>query len=252
VSTLCSLALASKRVNQLIQAATDEVIAQADLEVLQRLQDEFAAELASLRTQVYNLETRSAELLASPSFSAISLFSAEALVAVSGFGGSDVDENIVLSNRVSLNFDSSFIGQDRLRVGIEARNTPDFAVDTGTNMSRLSFTGDNNNDLEISALLYEFNLSPQALVYVAAAGGGFTGFTPSLNAPISSSTLGAVSNFGIESRIYGLNGGGTGVGFQYIFGRAARLSLGYMAGGANDPDVGIGGGAYGAIAQLTL
>ncbi|WP_256478912.1 iron uptake porin [Chroococcidiopsis sp. CCMEE 29] len=84
------------------------------------------------------------------------------------------------------------------------------------------------------------------------AGGGFTGFTPSLNAPISSSTLGAVSNFGIESRIYGLNGGGTGIGFQYIFSRAARLSLGYLAGGANDPNVGIGGGTYGSIAQLTL
>ncbi|WP_250124699.1 iron uptake porin [Chroococcidiopsis sp. CCMEE 29] len=59
-----------EQVNQLIQAATDKVLAQADLEILQRLQDEFAAELASLRTQIDNLETRSAELLASPSFSA--------------------------------------------------------------------------------------------------------------------------------------------------------------------------------------
>ncbi|WP_231510478.1 iron uptake porin [Fischerella sp. PCC 9605] len=241
-----------ERINQLIQAATDKTFTEEDMNILQRLQNEFAAELVSLQNQIDNLEVRTAQLEASPSFSTTSLFNAEAIIAVSGFGGSDVDDNFILSNRATLNFDTSFIGQDRLRVGIEARNTPDFADVTDTNMSKLSFAGDNDNNFEISALLYEFNLSPEALVYLAAAGGGFTGFTPSLNAPLSSSSIGAVSNFGVESRIYGLNGGGTGIGFQYLFGRVARLSVGYLSAEANDPDVGIGGDAYGAIAQLTL
>ncbi|MBF2005049.1 MAG: carbohydrate porin [Chlorogloeopsis fritschii C42_A2020_084] len=241
-----------ERINQLLQTATDKTITEEDVNVVQRLQDEFAAELASVRNQIDSMEARTAQLEASPSFTTTSLFNAEAIIAVSGFGGSDIDDNFILSNRATLNFDTSFFGQDRLRVGIEARNTPDFVDVTGTNMSKLSFVGDNDNDFEISALLYEFNLSPQALVYLAAAGGGFTGFTPSLNAPLSSSSIGAVSNFGIESRIYGLNGGGTGVGFQYLFGRVARLSVGYLSAQANDPDVGIGGDAYGAIAQLTL
>jgi len=53
------------RVNELIAAATSELVTREDLATLQRLQEEFAAELATLRGRVDTLEARSAELEAS-------------------------------------------------------------------------------------------------------------------------------------------------------------------------------------------
>jgi ubiquinone biosynthesis protein UbiJ len=61
-------------INRLIQSATDKVLTEEDINILQRLQDEFAAELASLRDRIDRLEVRTAQLEASLSFSTTSLF----------------------------------------------------------------------------------------------------------------------------------------------------------------------------------
>ncbi|WP_273247326.1 iron uptake porin, partial [Limnospira indica] len=51
-----------ERVNELIAASVANLVTREDLAVLQRLQEEFAAELATLRGRVYALEARTAEL----------------------------------------------------------------------------------------------------------------------------------------------------------------------------------------------
>ncbi|MGL5081202.1 MAG: iron uptake porin [Microcoleaceae cyanobacterium] len=51
-----------ERVNELIAASTANLVTREDLAVLQRLQEEFAAELAALRGRVLALEARTAEL----------------------------------------------------------------------------------------------------------------------------------------------------------------------------------------------
>jgi hypothetical protein len=50
------------RINELIASSTANLATQADLATLQRLQEEFAAELAALRRRVDSLEARTAEL----------------------------------------------------------------------------------------------------------------------------------------------------------------------------------------------
>ncbi|MGB3510579.1 MAG: iron uptake porin, partial [Microcoleaceae cyanobacterium] len=50
------------RITELIAAATADLVTRDDLAVLQRLQEEFAAELAALRGRVDSLEARTAEL----------------------------------------------------------------------------------------------------------------------------------------------------------------------------------------------
>ncbi|MEM7580986.1 MAG: iron uptake porin, partial [Cyanobacteria bacterium P01_A01_bin.80] len=50
------------RVNELIRTATDNLVSREDLATLQRLQEEFSAELATLRGRVDALEARTAEL----------------------------------------------------------------------------------------------------------------------------------------------------------------------------------------------
>jgi Carbohydrate-selective porin, OprB family/S-layer homology domain len=112
------------RVNELIATATTDLIGKEDLTTLQRLQEEFAAELATLRGRVDVLEARTAELEANQ-FSTTTKLSGEAIVAgIGATGGSPdrSDPNIILVNRVRLNLNTSFTGKDLLITGLQAYN----------------------------------------------------------------------------------------------------------------------------------
>ena len=109
------------RVNELIATATADIITREDLATLQRLQEEFSAELATLRGRVDALEARTAELEANQ-FSTTAKLKGEAIFAISNafgdeqVGGGDLDSNVAYTDRVRLKFDSSFTGKDKLRV----------------------------------------------------------------------------------------------------------------------------------------
>ncbi|MEC4812288.1 MAG: iron uptake porin [Scytonema sp. PMC 1069.18] len=112
------------RVNELIATATTDLIRKEDLTTLQRLQEEFAAELATLRGRVDVLEARTAELEANQ-FSTTTKLSGEAIVAGIGATGGAPDRsdpNIILVNRVRLNLNTSFTGKDLLITGLQAYN----------------------------------------------------------------------------------------------------------------------------------
>jgi hypothetical protein len=125
------------RVNELIATATTNLASENDLITLQRLQSEFAAELASVRGRVDALEVQTAEL-ESNQFSTTTKLTGNVFVNVTGaFAGGDIlaegetafrtqprtvttvrrvtkDPNITLSNYVFLNFTTSFTGKDSL------------------------------------------------------------------------------------------------------------------------------------------
>jgi ubiquinone biosynthesis protein UbiJ len=67
------------QVTKLIGSSTANFVTQEDLAVLQRLQEEFAAELASLRGRVDALEARTSELEANQ-FSATTTLNGETIV----------------------------------------------------------------------------------------------------------------------------------------------------------------------------
>ncbi len=125
------------RINELIDAGLATLASREDLLVLQRLQEEFAAELASLRGQVDVLEARTAELEANQ-FSTTTKLNAVTVFHVSdlGFSG-DLEREIgqrdpVTGEPVSvstsdtsqtnfsalswLNFTTSFSGKDSLNI----------------------------------------------------------------------------------------------------------------------------------------
>jgi Carbohydrate-selective porin, OprB family/S-layer homology domain len=225
---------------------------QEELATLRRLQDEFAQELAKLPPRLATLEKRLEKVSERPDFSSHSQLLGKAIFGLSAVGGNKVDGNIIFSQRTELNIDTSFGKKDRLRIRLTGRNTPRFSRITDTDMSNLSFAGDNNNNVEINQISYRFRPIKKLQVFIAADGGSLTSFANPLNAPINSGDIGNISKFSDESAIYEL-GGNVGAGMEYRFSDAVRLSLGYMAGGRpNNPTQGIGGGAYGALAQLTL
>ncbi|HBE32664.1 MAG TPA: hypothetical protein DD990_15425, partial [Cyanobacteria bacterium UBA11368] len=150
------------RIQELIAAAVADLPSREDIATIRRLQEEFAAELATLRGRVDALEARTARLEAQQ-FSTTTKLRGEVIFALAGaFGDSravpspgnppdrddDIENNIILANRVRLNFDTSFSGRDLLRTRLQARNITQFDTAggdninvTGTNMSRLSFDG---------------------------------------------------------------------------------------------------------------
>jgi len=246
------------RVNELIATATANIVTREDLATLQRLQEEFSAELATLRGRVDALEARTAELEANQ-FSTTAKLKGEAIFAFSdtfgdqAVGGGDLDSNTIFTNRVRLNFDSSFTGKDKLRVRLQARNTPSNAGETGTNMTRLGFDGDNENDFEIEELWYEFPLSDALKVHIDANDGGYNDNLNNFNPAFASSGSGSISRYGRFSPIY-RQGGGAGATLTFAPKSPISASVGYLAEDNSDPGQGLGvfDGSYAAIGQIAF
>ncbi len=103
------------RVNELIAAATEDLATKEDLATLQRLQEEFAAELATVRGQVDALEVRTATLEAQQ-FSTTTKLKGEVLFGIQGLlgnnkaddSGEPLETNTTFGDRVRLDFDTSF------------------------------------------------------------------------------------------------------------------------------------------------
>ncbi|MEH2371338.1 iron uptake porin [Nostoc sp.] len=239
------------RVNELIATATADLVSKQDLATLQRLQEEYSAELATLRGRVDGLEARTSELEANQ-FSTTTKLVGEAIFAVSDVFGDtraarggdptqDLNYNTTFSDRVRLNLYSSFTGKDQLQIRLNAgnivsnRGNDALGTGTGTNMSRLGFDGDNNNSVVIDKINYAFNLTDAVRVKVDATGGELYENVNTFNSDFASSGRGALSRYGRFSPIYRQGQGGAGVTVTFNPKGAISLSGAYLARTANDP-----------------
>ena len=144
------------RINELIAIATEKV-GSGDLETLKRLQEEYAAELATLRGRVDGLEFRTAELEANQFSTTAKLKGKVEFITGGVFGekpdGTDVEDEITLGYRTRLDITSSFTGNDKLRVRLHQRDNASYGTDrTGTNMSRIDVQGDTDDTVEVEKL----------------------------------------------------------------------------------------------------
>ncbi|MBN3880379.1 MULTISPECIES: iron uptake porin [unclassified Nostoc] len=239
------------RVNELIATATADLVSKQDLATLQRLQEEYSAELATLRGRVDGLEARTSELEANQ-FSTTTKLVGEAIFAVSDVFGDtraarggdptqDLNYNTTFSDRVRLNLYSSFTGKDQLQIRLNAgnivsnRGNDALGTGTGTNMSRLGFDGDNNNSVVIDKINYAFNLTDAVRVKVDATGGELYENVNTFNSDFASSGRGALSRYGRFSPIYRQGQGGAGVTVTFNPKGAISFSGAYLARTANDP-----------------
>jgi porin len=123
-----ALNAALDRINELISTGKDNLVSREDLATLQRLQQEFPVELATLRGRVDALEARTAELEATQ-FSTTTKLTGQAIFAVNagGFDGeriiaprgavvSEDQPNPTVIYRASLDLNTSFSGNDLLKI----------------------------------------------------------------------------------------------------------------------------------------
>jgi BMFP domain-containing protein YqiC len=245
-----------RQIEALIEAQGEKFVAKEDFEALQRLVEEFRTELTALNGRVDNLEGR-VSFLEAHQFSTTTKLAGEVIFA---YIDTIDDRNSpgVFSDRVRLNFDTSFTGKDRLRTRLQARNTPNTTVfyrdlqEGGTNMARVGFDGDNGNDVELSRLQYSAPLGSQGKIFIEATGLEWNDTLESFSPLFESSGGGAISRFGRFNPIY-RQGDGAGVALNYKFTDAIGVSLAYAAPDANDPaNGGVFNGSYAALAQLNI
>jgi len=254
------------KVNELISSGLADKVSKEDLAVLQKLQEEFAAELALLRGRVDALESKTAQLEAQQ-FSVTTKLTGEAVFSprfvfaedkrpdtssiakgtISSFDGPTA-KNVTLGYRIRLNFNTSFTGKDLLLTRLEASNINRFRLGTFTNQGALqpdNTTGDegqnflvgqptgqvNNSTIRLDTLQYTFPIGSQLVAKIIATGGKLDDFAPTLNPlDFGGAAIGAISEFGQRNAIYRLGGGGGGFGLDYKFNDALRLSMGYLGG----------------------
>ncbi|MEH2299334.1 iron uptake porin [Nostoc sp.] len=242
------------RINELIATATSDLVTKEDLTSLQRLQEEFASELATLRGRVDSLEARTAELEANQ-FSTTTKLSAEAIFVITdAFGGSVNGDNTVFQDRVRLVFQTSFTGKDTLNTRLSTGNTTLLQLPDGSAEGLQTFNlAPGNNNLSLDWLSYYFPVGNKIDAYIAAVNGVLYDFVPTLSPYLESASGGgrALTEFASSSPIYRI-GGGAGGGFNYRFSDQLVLSLGYLAGDhANpQPDRGFFNGQYSAFGQI--
>jgi Carbohydrate-selective porin, OprB family/S-layer homology domain len=288
------------RVNELISSATADLVKKEDLMTLQKLQEDFATELATLRGRVDTLEARAATL-EKQQFSTTTKLRGEVIFSVAGVLGDQtalnsdqqrriddsqlrglgaqqeaaeragngtpgsargrLQDNTTFSDRVRLSLNTSFTGKDSLLTRLQARNTALFNNSvTGTNMTRLSYDGDEGNAISVDKLYYRFPVG-KATIQVDASGGEFFANVPTFNPLLSSDGQGTISRFGRFNPIYRQGSGGAGVTVNYTLSDKLTASAGYLAVGsglsqlgASDPSDknGLFNGSYAALAQIAF
>jgi hypothetical protein len=239
----------------------DRGLSQEELEQIQRLTQEFQAELATLGARVDNLEAR-VGVLEEQQFSTTTKLSGEAILTAGGvFGdrpGTDtsVDDNITFSDRIRLNFNTSFTGQDLLRTRLQAGNFTNLSGATGTDMARLGHDAGGDNNVTLDELYYRLPLGDKGRVWIGAAGLDIDDIFNTHNPYFESSGGGALTRFNrYNPAVYRSSGAeGAGVGAKYNLTDNIALSALYLtdSGISSDPSSGNGlfNGAYTAGAQL--
>ncbi len=254
------------RVNELIAAGSADAVRKEDLATLQRLQEEFAAELATLRGRVDALEATTAQLEANQ-FSTTTKLVGEAIAAVTDRFGNGSNHNTVFQDRVRLDLQTSFFGKDILHTRLATGNARPFnllrnnqTTFEGTQTFQIQPDNTFSNSVKIDWAAYDFPLFGESRGYVAAAGGIHSDYAPTVNPYFEDfdGGRGALSAFASENPIYRI-GGGSGAAVNLSLGkggilRPTSLTIGYLADNASLPgrNFGLFNGDYAALGQLNF
>lgn len=249
------------RISELIASSTADLATKEDLATLQRLQEEFAAELAALRGRVDVLDTRVSALEANQ-FSTTAKLSGETLFFVANLFGGDSDtvdynNQVVGQYRVRLNFDSSFSGTDLLRVRLQAGNLTggNFAFAQAGNEISYGAFANSGSGVVIDSLKYEFSLGRMARIGLYANGTGLDDivFGNTIN-PLDNPARGAITRFGQRNAVYRTGSTTAGLATNLTLTPNISIQAGYLSGEPGDPSQGAGlfNGNYAALGQLTF
>ncbi|MEO0541586.1 MAG: iron uptake porin, partial [Cyanobacteria bacterium P01_A01_bin.105] len=204
---------------------------QDQLDTILRLQEEFAAELATLRGRVDTLEADVAELEANQ-FSTTTKLKGQVLsnlvIPLDAPAGSD---NTTFEYRARMNFDTSFTGEDRLRVRFQAGDNDGALAPIG-----LAASGGGGNNVTLNDVYYSFPVGERFSAIIAANSIVTDDFVTSTIVPFDGPAVADPSGPVFYDAFAGGNGFAAGVNFSLTDNLV--LDLGYASAG----DIGLGVG----------
>ncbi|WP_017299408.1 iron uptake porin [Nodosilinea nodulosa] len=207
-----------------------------DLATIRRLQEEFQAELATLRGRVDALEADTATLRAQQFSTTTKLRGQVDMHLVTPIDTIPGETSTSVANRARLNFDSSFTGNDRLRIRLQAQNGN--AVNP---LGGLANAGGNDNyNVTVDDFYYTFPVGNRVTVTAAARGLQGDDWVTSTIVPFDGPSVADAGGPQFYD-VGGSSSNGAGVGVSIAFTDNLVLDAGYTAGnpGASDPSIGV-------------
>jgi BMFP domain-containing protein YqiC len=238
------------RINELISTGKDNLVSREDLTTLRQLQNEFAAELDTLRERIDVLETRNAEVEANQFSTTTKLtgqvvmavnageFAGEKIIAPRGAVISENDPNPTFIYRSSLDLNSSFQATDLLKIRLVTGS--DGANDSATGFLEPNFGSvldysiqGRNNQISLARLYYTFPVNQDLKVTIGPAlvAADFVDKNRYANVSFKDfSTQAFANNFILLPRA----GGGGAVVDWHPKGSSVKLRAAYIAGDATN------------------
>lgn len=252
------------KINEIISAGLADKVSKDDLATLRKLQEEFAAELVTLRGRVNALDAKVVNLEAQQ-FSTTTKLDGQVIVAVSASGsgtddlfipignlsGNSGKANTTVINRVRLNLNTSFTGEDLLLTRLEVGNggaSVSNSLDAANSVFR-GFTGFKNssvadysevgNNFIQGRLRYDFPIGRDIRASV--------GPVIALNDHLDKNSFANDESVDFSTRLFINNplilpvndGAGAAIAWN-INGGAFSLRAGYVAANASSPTVNAG------------
>ncbi|WP_008318507.1 iron uptake porin [Leptolyngbya sp. PCC 6406] len=228
------------------------------LATIQRLQQEFQAELATLRGRVDALEAETAQLRAQQ-FSTTTKLRGQVdsnLVVPFGNTAAGPDSFTTFNSRARLNFDTSFTGSDLLRTRLQAG---DGAAPLATAGGLANAGGDGTFNVALDDFYYRFPIGSRVTATLAANSVQTDDFVTSTIVPWDGPAVADPS--GPLLYDFGMGGGGFAAGLSFQITNSLVFDAGYSAGrtatplgGSNNPNAGgiFGSPSQSYIAQLSF
>ncbi|AFY73622.1 putative S-layer protein [Synechococcus sp. PCC 7502] len=251
------------KINELISSGLADKVGKEDLATLQKLQEEFSAELAALKGRVTALESKTATLEAQQFSTTTKLTGSVIFTGAGSFGDNsavDGNRNITFAGRTRLNFNTSFGGKDLLFIRLQAGNIPNNA---GGNLLRLAFdentataAGGSTLNVQLDRLYYRFPLTNQINLLVGTTV-NIEDVLDVSNPDLLSSETGSISRFARRDPLIfrGQGDGNAAAAVKIKFNDQFGLNIAYLANQAQNPstvlaDAGVFGGGYTGAVQV--
>ena len=257
------------KINEIISSGLADKVGKEDLETLKKLQEEFAAELATLRGRVDALDAKTAKLEAQQFSTTTKLFGQAIFGLQSRFANTGsltprdgtrntVDDatNLTFGYNLQLSLVTQFDNRSLLLTGIQAGNASTASTLFANNnfltnsYTRLGYELDTANSIQLSDLSYRFLVGDRLAVIVGAAGVAPSSVFRGPNR-YESAGQGALSAFAQRNPILNFPGQ-AGIGFDWQISDNISLQGVYAASLAADPNNGLTGGPFTAGVQLAI
>ena len=242
---------------------------QEELATIERLTQEFEAELATLGGRVDEIESRTAvlednqfstttKLVGEVNFNIAQAFGDEQ--ALGSDDNPDLDSQVTFTDRIRLTFTSSFTGKDKLFTRLTAGNNGNsFQDETGTREGRFAFDGFADNDIILDRLHYSFpvlNDKLRVTAMASLAAHHFYANTFNKGLDVGGGANGALTRFGERNPIYrqGIDNSSAGLGASFELNDLITLTGGYVSPNAADASDGSGlfNGSFSALGQIDI